>query len=219
MDFYRAERLRSSRRRIISFLRRPSRPSRDLSKKSVSIRVHSWLNFSVFAIPKTMRAVVYRGVNDLRLETVPVPRLGAERTARQGRRLRRLPHRHQKNPARHRPAAAHFRPRNRRHDCQDRRWGERPREPAETRRPRGAAPSRAVPEMPFLPAPRLRPMRDLQAHRHHRRFRTGRRRLCRIRPRDEIRFARRRENSRQKFLRRRRDARTRQHRAQGRRNG
>lgn len=33
--------------------------------------------FSVTAIPKTMRAVVYRGVNDLRLETVPVPRIGA----------------------------------------------------------------------------------------------------------------------------------------------
>ena len=33
--------------------------------------------FLVFAIPKTMRAVVYRGVNDLRLETVPVPRIGA----------------------------------------------------------------------------------------------------------------------------------------------
>jgi L-iditol 2-dehydrogenase len=31
----------------------------------------------VSAIPKTMRAVVYRGVNDLRLETVPVPRIGA----------------------------------------------------------------------------------------------------------------------------------------------
>jgi L-iditol 2-dehydrogenase len=31
----------------------------------------------VFAIPKTMRAVVYRGVNDLRLETVPVPRIRA----------------------------------------------------------------------------------------------------------------------------------------------
>jgi L-iditol 2-dehydrogenase len=30
----------------------------------------------VFVIPKTMRAVVYRGVNDLRLETVPVPRIG-----------------------------------------------------------------------------------------------------------------------------------------------
>ena len=33
--------------------------------------------FPVPAIPKTMRAVVYRGVNDLRLETVPVPRIGA----------------------------------------------------------------------------------------------------------------------------------------------
>jgi L-iditol 2-dehydrogenase len=31
----------------------------------------------VFDIPKTMRAVVYRGVNDLRVETVPVPRIGA----------------------------------------------------------------------------------------------------------------------------------------------
>jgi L-iditol 2-dehydrogenase len=33
--------------------------------------------FRMFDIPKTMRAVVYRGVNDLRLETVPVPRIGA----------------------------------------------------------------------------------------------------------------------------------------------
>ncbi len=33
--------------------------------------------FPVPAIPKTMRAVVYRGVNDLRLETVPVPRIDA----------------------------------------------------------------------------------------------------------------------------------------------
>lgn len=30
-----------------------------------------------YQIPRTMRAVVYRGVNDLRLETVPVPRPGA----------------------------------------------------------------------------------------------------------------------------------------------
>jgi L-iditol 2-dehydrogenase len=30
----------------------------------------------VFAIPKTMRAAVYRGPNNLRLETVPVPRIG-----------------------------------------------------------------------------------------------------------------------------------------------
>src|ERR1700728_4325604 len=27
-------------------------------------------------IPSTMRAVVYRGVNDMRVETVPVPRIG-----------------------------------------------------------------------------------------------------------------------------------------------
>jgi L-iditol 2-dehydrogenase len=38
---------------------------------------HLWLNIRVTAIPKTMRAVVYRGVNDLCLETVPVPRIGA----------------------------------------------------------------------------------------------------------------------------------------------
>jgi L-iditol 2-dehydrogenase len=32
----------------------------------------------MFLIPKTMRAVVYRGANDLRLETVPVPRIGPD---------------------------------------------------------------------------------------------------------------------------------------------
>ena len=31
----------------------------------------------MFEIPKTMKAVVYRGVNDLRVETLPVPRIGA----------------------------------------------------------------------------------------------------------------------------------------------
>lgn len=31
----------------------------------------------VFVIPKTMRAAVYRGPNDLHVETVPVPRIGA----------------------------------------------------------------------------------------------------------------------------------------------
>jgi L-iditol 2-dehydrogenase len=39
---------------------------------------HLWLNVGVSAIPKTMRAVVYCGVNDLRLETVPVPRIGPD---------------------------------------------------------------------------------------------------------------------------------------------
>jgi L-iditol 2-dehydrogenase len=32
----------------------------------------------VFQIPKTMQAVVYRGANDLRVESVPVPRIGPE---------------------------------------------------------------------------------------------------------------------------------------------
>jgi L-iditol 2-dehydrogenase len=31
----------------------------------------------VLAIPKTMRAAVYRGINDIRIETVPVPRIGS----------------------------------------------------------------------------------------------------------------------------------------------
>jgi L-iditol 2-dehydrogenase len=31
---------------------------------------------AMFLVPKTMQAVVYRGANDLRLETVPVPRVG-----------------------------------------------------------------------------------------------------------------------------------------------
>ena len=29
-------------------------------------------------IPSTMRAVVYRGINDMRVETVPVPEIGPE---------------------------------------------------------------------------------------------------------------------------------------------
>ena len=45
-------------------------------KSFVSILVYSWLIHPVFAIPKTMRAAVYRGANDLRIETVPVPRIG-----------------------------------------------------------------------------------------------------------------------------------------------
>jgi L-iditol 2-dehydrogenase len=32
----------------------------------------------MFSIPKTMQAVVYRGANDLRLETLPVPRIGPD---------------------------------------------------------------------------------------------------------------------------------------------
>ena len=32
----------------------------------------------MFLIPKTMRAAVYRGIDDIRLETVPVPRIAAD---------------------------------------------------------------------------------------------------------------------------------------------
>src|ERR1035437_6982608 len=53
-------------------------------KKSVSIRVIRGYNPPVPDIPKTMRAVVYRGVNDLRLETVPVPRIGSNELLVQG---------------------------------------------------------------------------------------------------------------------------------------
>src|ERR1043166_1332113 len=45
------------------------------SRKSVFNRARLWLKNSVSAIPKTMRAIVYRGVNDLRLETLPIPRI------------------------------------------------------------------------------------------------------------------------------------------------
>ena len=41
-------------------------------------------------IPSTMRAVVYRGINDMRVETVPVPEIGAGRAADQGGDLRHL---------------------------------------------------------------------------------------------------------------------------------
>ncbi len=161
-----------------------------------------------------MRAVVYRGVNDLRLETVPVPRIGP------GELLVRV-------------AACGVCPT----DIKKIQYGTVPpprifgHETAgmisklgsgvavwelQDWRPCGPAPSRAVPRLPYLPASRLRPMRDLQTHRHHRRIRARRRRLRRIRPRPALCPARRRENSRPEFLCRRRPARTRQHRPQSR---
>jgi L-iditol 2-dehydrogenase len=39
--------------------------------------LHAGYKRKVFKIPKTMRAAVYRGRNDLRVELVPVPRIGA----------------------------------------------------------------------------------------------------------------------------------------------
>jgi hypothetical protein len=63
-------------------------------------------------IPSTMRAVVYRGINDMRVETVPVPRIGPGRTAGQDRHLRHLRHRSQEDPHGLALRAAHLRPRD-----------------------------------------------------------------------------------------------------------
>ena len=63
-------------------------------------------------IPSTMRAVVYRGINDMRLETVPVPADRPRRTADQDRHLRHLRHRSEENPHGLALRAAHLRPRD-----------------------------------------------------------------------------------------------------------
>src|SRR6266404_2582916 len=43
---------------------------------SVAAEVKTTRNSRVDAIPSTMLAAVYRGVNDVRVETVPVPEIG-----------------------------------------------------------------------------------------------------------------------------------------------
>jgi L-iditol 2-dehydrogenase len=48
----------------------------DFPKKSAFPGSNSWLSSGVLMIPKTMRAVVYHGPRDLRLETLPVPAIG-----------------------------------------------------------------------------------------------------------------------------------------------
>ncbi len=61
------------------------------------------------AIPTTMQAAVYRGVGDVRVETVPVPQIGVGRTPASRAHLRHLRHGSQED--RHRLAfrASHFR--------------------------------------------------------------------------------------------------------------
>ena len=47
------------------------------AKNLCQVRAVCGLTRGMFEIPKTMTAVVYRGVNDLRVEKLPVPRIGA----------------------------------------------------------------------------------------------------------------------------------------------
>ena len=159
-----------------------------------------------------MRAVVYRGANDLRLETVPVPRIGPDEL------LVRV-------------AVCGVCPT----DIKKIQYGTVPpprifghetagtivrvglaRPAVQGRRARGAASSRAVPGVSCLPASRLRAVRPIQAHRHHGGLRAGGRRLCRIRAGHALRPAGRGQNPGAQFLPRRRDARAGQHRPQSR---
>ena len=43
----------------------------------MTVLEHALRSTTTGAVPATMRAAVYRGVNDVRLETVPVPAIGA----------------------------------------------------------------------------------------------------------------------------------------------
>ena len=61
-------------------------------------------------IPTTMRAVVYRGVNDMRVETVAVPEIGPGELLDQSGHLRHLRHGSQEDPHRLAFGAPHLRP-------------------------------------------------------------------------------------------------------------
>jgi hypothetical protein len=119
-----------------------------------------------------MRAVVYRGVNDLRLETVPVPRIGANELLVKVAVCGVCPtdikkiHYGTVPPPRifgHETAGTIVK-------IGGGNSLETKNSKFKSRRPRRLAPSRSLPGLPFLPAPRLCPVRDLQAHRYHRRL-------------------------------------------------
>jgi L-iditol 2-dehydrogenase len=116
----------------------------------------------MLSIPKEMRAVVYRGVNDLRLETLPVPRIGANELLVQ-------------------VAACGVCPT----DIKKIHYGTVPpprvfgHETAGTIvRVGGRIRGFKIGELSRVPASRLRAMRPIQAHGHHRGLRAGGRRLC-----------------------------------------
>ncbi len=105
------------------------------------------------SIPATMQAAVYRGVNDVRLETVPVPEDRPRRNARPRPLLRRLRHRPQEDFHRIAFRTAHLRTRN----FRSRRRGRQRRHRLPTRRPRHGLPPHSLPRVFLLPATRPSP--------------------------------------------------------------
>src|SRR6266704_2704224 len=94
------------------------------------------------AIPSAMQAAVYRGVNDVRLETVPVPQIGRGEILLRvhtcgicGTDLKKI------------ATGSHSAPRNFRRNRRS--WGRGVRLPA--RRPRRSLPSHTLPRLLLLP--------------------------------------------------------------------
>ena len=76
--------------------------------RSSTLTVESTIEKKGGKIPSTMRAAVYRGVNDVRLEEVPVPEIGAGRNSGSRSHLRNLRHRSQEDCDRVALRAAYF---------------------------------------------------------------------------------------------------------------
>ena len=150
-------------------------------------------------IPATMRAVVYRGINDMRVETVPVPRIGPGELLIKiatcgicGTDLKKI------------HMGSHSAPRIFGHEMA----GTIVAVGAgvtklRSRRPRHELPSRSLRRVLLLPQEHARAVPALQENRRHRRLRALRRRLCRVHPRDGFRRRQRRRgaHSRRRALR------------------
>ena len=145
-------------------------------------------------IPATMRAVVYRGINDMRVETVPVPAIGPGELLVKvatcgicGTDLKKI------HTGSH-SAPTHLRPRNVRNHRRCRRG----RNALSRRRARGGPPPRALRRVLLLPQRNPGTVPALQKGRRYRRIRAVRRRLCGVHPRDGLgcRQLRRRADSR-----------------------
>ena len=149
-------------------------------------------------VPATMRAAVYRGVNDVRVETIPVPEIGAWRSAGQDPHLRNLRDGPEEDSHRIARRTAGLRPRDGGHDRP--RW--RGRHWFRSRRSRDGLPPHSVRRLLLLPQADLRAVRGLQEGGMHCGLCSLRRRLRRVHPRDGLdRAARPGEDSRRDSVR------------------